>query len=210
MPRTIFVFHSIAFLCHAFGSCSYFTNSDVSVGRDSDSLVVFESLAEKITTDTTVFDPLAVFDVTEKPTDTGKGVSPEHLLAYAKTLLGTTYKYASIDPAEGLDCSGFITHVFNHFSIQVPRSSIDFTNYGITVSTIEAKPGDLILFTGTDTLVEVVGHMGIVSAVTGELLEFIHSTSGRAYGVTITTLNEHYRKRFVKLIRIPYRTTARM
>ena len=135
-------------------------------------------------------------------------MSPEQLLAYAKTLIGTNYKYASIDPAEGLDCSGFITHVFNHFSIQVPRSSIDFTNYGINISTIEAKPGDLILFTGTDTLIEVVGHMGIVSSVTDDLLEFIHSTSGKAYGVTITALNEHYRKRFVKVIRIPYIATA--
>lgn len=169
---------------------------------------MIEPLPKEIKTDTTVFDPVAVRKVADKPTDTGKEVSPEQLLAYAKTLIGTTYKYASSDPAEGLDCSGFITHVFNHFSIQVPRSSIDFTNYGINISTVEGKPGDLILFTGTDTLVEVVGHMGIVTAVTGELLEFIHSTSGRAYGVTITTLNEHYRKRFVKLIRIPYTTTA--
>lgn len=208
MLRTIFVFHFIAFLCHANSSCGYFANNDPSVASNSDSVVLIEPLPEETVTDTAFFDPVNVSNVADKPTDNGREVSPEQLLAYAKTLIGTTYKYASIDPAEGLDCSGFITHVFNHFSIQVPRSSIDFTNYGINISTVEAKPGDLILFTGTDTLVEVVGHMGIVTSVTDDLLEFIHSTSGKAYGVTITTLNEHYRKRFVKVIRIPYITTA--
>ena len=208
MLRTILVFHSIAFLCHAISSCGYFTNNDSLVASNSDSVVLIEPLPEETATDTAIFDPVNVSNVADQPTNNGKKVSPEQLLAYAKTLIGTTYKYASIDPAEGLDCSGFITHVFNHFFIQVPRSSIDFTNYGITINTEEAKPGDLILFTGTDTLVEVVGHMGIVSAVGDELLEFIHSTSGKAFGVTITTLNEHYRKRFVKVIRIPYIPTA--
>lgn len=208
MLRTIFVFHFIAFLCYAISSCSYFTSNDTLVESDSDSVVIIEPLPGEIAIDTTIFDPVIVRNDADKSADTGEEVSPEQLLAYAKTLIGTTYKYASIDPAEGLDCSGFITHVFNHFSIQVPRSSIDFTNYGINISTVEAKPGDLILFTGTDTLVEVVGHMGIVSAVGDELLEFIHSTSGKAFGVTITTLNEHYRKRFVKVIRIPYIPTA--
>ncbi|MEJ8819109.1 C40 family peptidase [Lacibacter sp. H407] len=208
MLRTIFVFHFIAFLCYAIGSCSYFTSNDTLVESDSDSVVIIEPLPGEIANDTTIFDPVIVRNDADKSADTVEEVSPEQLLAYAKTLIGTTYKYASIDPAEGLDCSGFITHVFNHFSIQVPRSSIDFTNYGINISTVEAKPGDLILFTGTDTLVEVVGHMGIVSAVGDELLEFIHSTSGKAFGVTITTLNEHYRKRFVKVIRIPYIPTA--
>ena len=148
MLRTIFVFHFIAFLCHAISSCNYFPTQDASVGSDSDSVVNIEPLPEEIATDTIFFDPVNVINVADQPTDNGKEVSPEQLLAYAKTLIGTTYKYASIDPAEGLDCSGFITHVFNHFSIQVPRSSIDFTNYGITINTVEAVPGDLILFTG--------------------------------------------------------------
>lgn len=145
--------------------------------------------------------------VADKSIQLGKNVSPDQLLAYAKTLIGTPYKYASIDPAVGLDCSGFITHVFNHFSIQVPRSSIDFTNYGVTVNVAEAIPGDLILFRGTDSLSQVVGHMGIVIDVNEPVLKFIHSTSGKAYGVTITELNASYKKRFVKVIRIPYITT---
>ena len=129
------------------------------------------------------------------------GTTPQQLVSYAKTLIGTTYKYASTDPSIGFDCSGFITYVFNHFGIRVPRSSVDFTNVGKEVNTENAREGDLILFTGTVDSIRIVGHMGIVTENT-DTLRFIHSTSGRANGVTISTLNGYYQKRFVKTIRV--------
>jgi cell wall-associated NlpC family hydrolase len=129
-------------------------------------------------------------------------VLPDQLLSFARTLIGVPYKYASTDPAQGFDCSGFITHVFNNFKIKVPRSSIDFTNAGIEVPVENAMPGDLILFTGTDSTQRFVGHMGIINQHTADSTTFIHSTSGKAYGVTITPLNTYYRSRFVKVIRI--------
>lgn len=132
--------------------------------------------------------------------DTQK-IKPEEITAFAKTLTGVPYKYASTDPAEGFDCSGFITYVFNHFKTKVPRSSVDFTHVGKEIPLAEAKEGDLILFTGTDSTIRVVGHMGIVTENT-DSLRFIHSTSGRQYGVTITALGNYYKGRFVKVIRI--------
>lgn len=131
-----------------------------------------------------------------------KNVTPQQVLEFAKTLIGTPYKYGSTNPQVGFDCSGFITHVFSHFDIVVPRSSIDFTNVGKEVGAIEAKPGDLILFTGTNPHERFVGHMGIVVSNQNNELEFIHSTSGKAYGVTITKLNDSYKKRYVKTVRI--------
>ena len=128
-------------------------------------------------------------------------VSRHELVKYAKTLIGIPYKYASTDPSEGFDCSGFITYVFNHFHWEVPRSSVDFTDFGKQINLIDAKEGDLILFTGTNDSIRIVGHMGIITDNT-DSLHFIHSTSGHAYGVTISNLNEHYIKRFVKVIRI--------
>lgn len=149
------------------------------------------------------------FPVTALPSDTAHPVtintgqvSPENLLSFARTLIGVPYKYASTDPAEGFDCSGFITYVFNHFKIKVPRSSIDFTNAGKEISADEALPGDLILFTGTDSTQRFVGHMGIISERTPDSTFFIHSTSGKAFGVTITPFNSYYKSRFVKVIRI--------
>lgn len=130
-----------------------------------------------------------------------KGVAPGEVVAFAKTQMGVPYLYGSTDPAKGFDCSGFITYVFNHFSIAVPRSSIDFTNVGKEVSAAQAKAGDLILFTGTDSTERFVGHMGIVID-NSDSLRFIHSSSGKANGVTITPLNDYYKGRYVKTIRI--------
>lgn len=129
------------------------------------------------------------------------GTTPQQLVSYAKTLMGTPYKYASTDPSIGFDCSGFITYVFNHFDISVPRSSVDFTNVGKEVNSVNAREGDLILFAGTVDSIHIVGHMGIVTENT-DTLRFIHSSSGRTNGVTINTLNGYYQKRFVKTIRV--------
>ena len=134
--------------------------------------------------------------------NTGNTLSLD-LVAYAKTLIGVPYQYAASDPNVGFDCSGFITNVFNHFNIAVPRSSVDFTNVQHEVPLQQAKPGDLILFTGTDsTIIRVVGHMGIITENMQGNMQFIHSTSGKQYGVTITPLKKYYLGRFVKVIRV--------
>jgi len=137
----------------------------------------------------------------EQEIKTGSAI-PDSLVAFGKSLVGTPYLYASSDPANGFDCSGFITYVFNHFGIAVPRSSVDFTDMGIEIPTDFASPGDLILFTGTDSTIRIVGHMGIVESNERGNLLFLHSTSGKAYGVVISPLNGHYETRFVKVIRV--------
>ena len=128
--------------------------------------------------------------------------TPSDLLAFAQSQVGVPYKYGSTDPGAGFDCSGFITYVFNHFNIQVPRSSVDFTNVEREIDPATAKPGDLILFTGTDSTTRVVGHMGIVTSVDDGVISFIHSSSGKANGVTVTPLNSYYQGRFMKVIRV--------
>ncbi|HVW95864.1 MAG TPA: NlpC/P60 family protein [Mucilaginibacter sp.] len=127
---------------------------------------------------------------------------PEDLVRFAYTQEGVPYKFGSKDPEQGFDCSGFITYVFNHFQIAVPRMSIDFTPVQHEVGLANAKPGDLILFTGTDSTVRIVGHMGIITSFPGEDIKFIHSTSGKARGVVETPLNHYYEARYVKTIRV--------
>lgn len=153
------------------------------------------SRADKTTQqDTAAIRPSEIIDTKE--------VAPQDLVAFAKTQMGVPYLYGSTNPADGFDCSGFITYVFNHFGIAVPRSSVDFTQAGKEVTEATAMPGDLILFTGTDSTEEMVGHMGIVINSPPDTLRFIHATSGKAYGVTITPLNNYYRGRYVKTIRV--------
>jgi lipoprotein Spr len=128
--------------------------------------------------------------------------TPAELVNYACSLAGTPYKYGSKDIKQGFDCSGYVTYVFNHFGISVPRVSTDFTPVQHAVALKDAKLGDLILFTGTDSA-NRVGHIGIISSSPGEPLRFMHSTSGKGYGVVETDFyTRYYEGRFVKIIRV--------
>ncbi len=129
-------------------------------------------------------------------------IRPQEVINFAKTMIGTPYRYGSTDPKVGFDCSGFFTYVFTHFRIMVPRSSIDFTEAGRDIPIRSAQPGDLLLFTGTDSTERFVGHMGMVVSHDNGELQFIHSTSGKQYGVTITPFSNYYNSRYLKTIRI--------
>lgn len=124
------------------------------------------------------------------------------IVGFAKTLIGTRYKYGSAVKENGFDCSGFITYVFKHYDISVPRVSKDFTNAGTAVPIEKSKRGDLILFTGTDTTGWIVGHMGIITQNDNGDVKFIHSSSGKSIGVIISELSKYYATRFVKVIRV--------
>jgi cell wall-associated NlpC family hydrolase len=128
--------------------------------------------------------------------------TPAALLAFADSLKGTPYSNASTDPAYGLDCSGFVACVFNHFHIAVPRSSVDYTFLHRQIQLKDARPGDLILFTGTDSTDRKAGHMGIIISPPGDSVKFIHSTSGHNKGVVETAMDKYYTSRYIKTIRV--------
>lgn len=129
-----------------------------------------------------------------------KNASATDLVKFAETLIGVKYKYGSSDKKNGFDCSGFITYVFNRFDIKVPRISADFTNAGKEVLLKDSKPGDLILFTGSDEKSGVVGHMGIITDNKNGWVEFIHASTSR--GVMISGMNSYFIPRYVKTNRI--------
>ena len=128
-------------------------------------------------------------------------IDREEFVSFAKTLLGTPYRYGSADPENGLDCSGFVTYVFGHFNVKCPRTTVDFTNEGKDVELEDAQPGDIILFTGSDNSTGIVGHMGIITA-NEKMIRFIHSASGKNIGVILNDLAGYYKTHFVKVIRI--------
>lgn len=108
--------------------------------------------------------------------NTGKTKAGD-LVDFAETLIGVPYQYGGTEPKTGFDCSGFIGYVFQHYDIKVPRTSVSFTNAGVTVKASDAKRGDLILFTGSDANSGKVGHMGIITDVRSDDIQFIHSFS---------------------------------
>lgn len=129
-----------------------------------------------------------------------KNIAANDVVNFAESLIGIKYKYGSAIKEKGFDCSGFITYVFNHFNIPVPRISVDFTNAGKEVPIKYSKPGDLILFTGKNENSGVVGHMGIVTENKNGSFKFIHASESR--GVMISGLNSYFGPRFVKVNRI--------
>jgi len=130
-------------------------------------------------------------------------VSADNLLQFAQGLMGTRYRAGSSDPFHGFDCSGFVSYVFKNFNLNVPRSSSEFLNVGQKIRFEDAKPGDIILFTGTKTYHRhSIGHVGIVYSNNGDEFKFIHSTSGKEYCVTISQMDKIYKRRFVQIIRL--------
>lgn len=127
-------------------------------------------------------------------------VRPDKVIEYAKLQLGVPYRYGSMDRKKGFDCSGFINYVFDHFRINVPRITYMFTNAGVDIPIEFSKPGDLILFTGSDARSGEVGHMGIITRNDGGNVEFIHASSSR--GVMISGMNSYFLPRYVRVNRI--------
>ena len=125
------------------------------------------------------------------------------LLDFAKSFIGTRYRYASSNPNIGFDCSGFVSYVYKKFGFSGARSSADFAQKGKTVALSEAKLGDILIFTGTNSKSRTAGHVGIIYSKDEDgNIKFIHSSSGKAKGVTITNLDGIYKHRFLKAVTV--------
>ncbi len=130
-------------------------------------------------------------------------ISPYNLLYFAQSLIGSPYRASSSDPVRGFDCSGFVSYVFKNFNAKVPRSSSEYADIGREINIEDARPGDIILFKGTKTHhPHSIGHVAIVYSNDDNQLQFIHSTSGKEYGVTISSFDNTYKRRFVKVVRL--------
>jgi cell wall-associated NlpC family hydrolase len=124
----------------------------------------------------------------------------DSLISYAKKLLGRAYVYGDTGK-KGFDCSGFTTHVFAKFGINVSRSSAQQAHDGEFVPRLKAQKGDLIVFTGTNPAIREPGHVGIIISEPGEPLAFVHSSSNG--GVKISEVeNTRYDTRFLEVRRV--------
>lgn len=137
--------------------------------------------------------------------DTVKKGNPEKIdkiISYAKTFMGTPYRYAGMTPS-GFDCSGFINYVMGNFGISLSRTSYNMAEFGKTVKLADLRPGDLMFFKGSNIRSTQIGHVALVVEVSPGVIKFIHSASG---GVQITTFNgsKYYVPRFIKATRLDY------
>jgi len=105
---------------------------------------------------------------------------------YAVSLVGTPYRLGGSDPQQGLDCSGFVNHVFRQTAgLQLPRDSQAISQVGLELDPAELQPGDLVFF---NTLDRPFSHVGIYLGDN----RFVHAASSRSGGVMLSSLSDRY------------------
>jgi cell wall-associated NlpC family hydrolase len=109
------------------------------------------------------------------------------IIALAQSKLGKRYQPAKAGP-DRFDCSGFVYYVFTQNGITIPRSSLPQSKAGKRLTRKELKEGDILFFDTANR--KHVNHSGIYLGKG----KFIHSSSGRAYGVTVSDLDTGFYK----------------
>ena len=117
----------------------------------------------------------------------------------ALTFSGTRYKYGGTTK-KGMDCSGLLYVAFLEHKVSLPRVSYQMANEGSSISLDQVTKGDLLFFK-TSKKSKKINHVGLVVAIDGDEIKFIHATSSR--GVIVSSLREGYwNYAFVKATRV--------
>lgn len=116
----------------------------------------------------------------------------------AKSYLGTPYQYGGVSRS-GLDCSGLIQISYAEYGFRLPRTTKYLAKNGNKTKEKRAEIGDLIFFR-TSKGSRKKSHVGIITKVENNTIEFIHSSSSN--GVIISSLeNPYWRKSFAEIRR---------
>ena len=111
---------------------------------------------------------------------------PEDIPIYAVSLVGSPYRLGGTSPETGLDCSGFVGHVFRQITgIVLPRDSHAISEAARPLAQAELLPGDLVFF---NTLNHAFSHVGIYLGDD----RFVHAASSRSGAVMVSSLNSRY------------------
>ncbi|CAA6801612.1 MAG: Invasion associated protein p60 [uncultured Sulfurovum sp.] len=112
------------------------------------------------------------------------------LTKIAKKNLGKPYVFGKTGP-ESFDCSGFVYSMSKKIGVNLPRTALEQSKIkGQKISRDSLREGDLVFF---DTALE--GHVNHSGIYLGNS-KFIHATSGKAYSVTISSLDAWYKDKF--------------
>lgn len=107
------------------------------------------------------------------------------VIMYALSMVGVNYKWGGQTPETGLDCSGFVSHVFSHAAgVALPHNAYAISRIGMKIHPLELQPGDLVFY---KTLRKTFSHVGIYL---GEN-RFVHASS-TAGDIMISNMRDRY------------------
>ena len=113
------------------------------------------------------------------------------LIIYALSLQGIPYRYGKDSPEEGVDCSGFVKHVYEKQGITLPRTVKDMALSLPQIPKNEVHSGDLVFF---NTNGNSFSHVGIY--VNND--KFVHAPSQRTGKVLVSSLkNQYWHKHYI-------------
>jgi len=149
--------------------------------HDKNCEVIMDEHTSKIVLISKVHEP-KITDVNNTSTE---NIAADKLIVLAKSKLGDSYVYAASGP-EHFDCSGFVYYLFKTNAISIPRSSLLQSKAGKKLARQQIQKGDILFF---DT--HTRGHINHSGVYLGDG-KFIHSSSGKAYAVTISQLDKGF------------------
>lgn len=116
--------------------------------------------------------------------------SNNSIVQEAQKYLGKPYKYGATGP-DSFDCSGFVYGVYRNLGISIPRTSLDQSKVsGKKLKRDALQVGDMVFFDTSEK-----GHVNHSGIYLGEN-KFIHASSGKAYSVTISSMDGWYKDKY--------------
>ena len=137
--------------------------------------------------------------VVKRPFRTGNATGTvATVIEAARAYQGTPYLFG-VTTRLGLDCSGLLQLSFGEAGVSIPRSSNEQAGWGTPVAAPDLRPGDLIFF-GASPGSRTITHVGLVTVVDAEGVDFIHASS--SLGVVENSLeSDYYLSRFIRAVR---------
>ena len=125
-------------------------------------------------------------------------VSVDKVLDFAHQQLGKPYVWGAQGP-NSFDCSGLIYYVYkNAANITLPRTSVEQSKFGTTVSKSNLKAGDLVFFDTNGPNNGAVSHVGIYAGE-GQL---IHASSSNKKIVKVNMETYYWNNTYVVAKRV--------
>lgn len=124
------------------------------------------------------------------------------IVDYAKTFIGKRYRRGAKGPS-AFDCSGFTSYVFRNFDMALGSSSRAQALQGEKIAVTDARPGDLVFFSGRRAG-STVGHVGIVVSADPDngSVKFIHAATSRGVRIDSYPDGGYYSRRFHSIRRV--------